>query len=304
MGNKKAFDLSRDSVYVADPITDLRIIGGTILEPDEAGDLDTDPDETNPLNRSNRLRTPLSEAFKANIAHRGVDTPIKIVKLDDVAVVVAGTSRVRAARAANRERKKRGELLIKIKCVIQRDVSKLALISSVASENSARHDDSFSSKLDQLKIMIDAGASEEDAARVFAVSPATIRGWLVFEDQATEATKQAVRDGRVPASTAAELARIKEPEAQDAALATMLSAPERKARTTRAAKMLRGAKGSKGLTSRKEQEKFLDHVQKMSHGARSEKALAFWEGVEEALKLVLGKEIDERLKNAMTKARA
>jgi len=298
--SKKAFNLARDSVYVADPITDLRIIGGLILSKDEQGDLDTEPDPAHPLTDLRRLKKALPEPFLANIAHRGVDTPIQIVKLDDVATVVEGKSRVRAARVANRERAKRGEPLIKIKCVIKRDTSATALIASIVSGNNARMEDDFSDKLEKLKRYLDNGGSEEDAARFFMVKLATIRGWLAYEDQATDETKAAVKEGKLGAAAAAELARIKDPEEQRAKLGDLLSAPDPKARGVRAAKIVRGAKHSSAITGKKDQVKLLEHVQQMSHGTRSEKTIAFWEGVEEAFKLVIGaKDVDERLIKAL-----
>jgi hypothetical protein len=305
MANKKAFDLARDSVYVAEPITELRIIGGLVLCDEEQGDLDTEPDESLTLKDLRRLKKWLDESFLANIAHRGVDTPIRIVKIDDVATVVAGKSRVRAARRANRIRKAEGLPLIKIKCVIQRDASPLALMASMISENNARTDDDLADKIDKLKALLNLGASEADAALVFGVKQTTIRGWLAFEDAATEMTKQAVKEGRLPASTAAELAKIKDPEEQNAALVGMLAAPEKRAKTARAAQAIRkGKTGSKSASDRKSQQLLLETIKKADHPRASPKTLAFFEGAEEMLKLVLGqKGVDDRLVGLLTKAR-
>ena len=148
MANRKSFDMSRDSIYVADPITELCIVGGKgVLPADEAGDLDTEWEAGMPLNDLKRLKKPLEQPFKANIAHRGVNTPVIIAKIGDVATVIAGKSRIRAARAANRERKKRGEPLLKVKCVMQRDVSVVALVATMVSENNARRDDDLRGKI-------------------------------------------------------------------------------------------------------------------------------------------------------------
>jgi hypothetical protein len=305
MSNKKSFDMARDSIYVADP-SQLCIVGGKgVLPPDEAGDLDTEWEAGMPLNDLKRLKKPLEEPFKANIAHRGVNTPVIIAKINDVATVIAGKSRIRAARAANYARKKRGEPLIKVKCVMQRDVTHGALVATMVSENNARRDDDLSDKIEKLKTMLDSGISEEDAATHFAVKQTTIKGWLAYEDAATDLTKQAVKDGRVPASTAAELAKIKDPDEQNAALAQMIAAPEARGRSARAAKVVRrGKQGSKSASDRKSQQLLLSHVTGMSHGVRaSEKSMAFWEGAEEMLKLVLGETCDERLVNALGKAR-
>lgn len=303
--SKKAFDLGRDSVYVAEPIEDLRIVGGKdILPPDEAGPLDTEWEEGMPLKDLKRLKKPLTLEFKANIKHRGVTVPIVIAKIDDVATVVAGKSRVRALRAANRERKLEGLPLLKVKCVIQRDTSKAALLSTMVRENNHRRDDDLGDRIEKAKEMLDSGMSEADVANEFGVKQTTLRGWLDFDDHATDATKQAVKEGRVPASTAAELAKITDPEEQNKTLATMLTAPEKKARSARAAKALRrGKQGSKSASDRVSQQFLLKHVQNISHSRGTERSIAFWEGAEEMLKLVLGEDCDERLQNALAKAR-
>jgi len=303
---KKAFDLSRDSVYVADPITELRIIGGKgLLADDEAGALDTEPDAAHPVADLRRLKKALPAEFKANVAFRGVDTPIRIAKIDDIATVVEGKSRVRAARAANRERKKRGEPLIRVRCVMQRETSDTALRASIISGNNARMEDDFSDKLEKLKALLASGASEDDAALYFMVKPATIRGWLAFEDGATAETKAAVKEGRIGASVAAELARVKDADEQRSKLGELLAAPEPKARGVRAAKLVRGAKHGAAFSGKKPQMKLLGYVQSMSHSTKSDRTIAFWEGVEETLKLVLGeKDADERLTKAVKEALA
>lgn len=306
MGNKKAFDLSRDSVYVAEPIEDLRIIGGKgVLPADEAGPLDTEWEDGMPLKDLKRLKQGLSPEFKANIAARGVTTPIIIAKIDDMAVVVAGKSRVRALRAANRDRKKKGEPLLKVKCVIQRDTSKAALLATMVTENNARRDDDLGDRIEKLKEMLDAGISEADAATHFAVKQTTIRGWLQFDDHATDLTKQMVRENRLPASTAAELAKVTDPDEQNKLLETMLAAPEKRSKSARAAKALRrGKEGMKSASDRRTQQMLLEHLQSLDHPRASPATIQFWEGAEAMLKLVLGeKDTDERLIEALKGAR-
>lgn len=305
MTNKKAFDLACTSVYVADPTTELRIIGGRCLAKDEIGSLDTDPDPSHPLSDLHRLKRPLPEMFVKNIDFRGVDVPIRIVKLDDVATVIDGKTRVRAARLVNQLRIARGEQPIKIKCVIQRDTAASALSSSVVSANNARIDDSFFDKLEKAKKLIDLGIAEDDVAMMFCVGVHTIRGWLAFDDGATDETKQAVKDGRIGATVAAELARITDPDEQRARLSELVTAPDGKAKSVKAARQARGAKGSAALTGKKDQVRLLERIRAMSHGSRSEKTIAFWHGAEEMLKLVLGdKEADDRLKEALRETRA
>ena len=305
MANKKAFDLSRDSVYVADPITELCIQGGTVIgAEDEHGNLDTDPTDDMEVDDLLRLKRPLKASFRNNIRKRGVNTPIIIAKLGGVAVVVEGKSRVRALRAANRQREKDGEPLLKVRCVMQRDTSKMALLATMISSNNSRMDDDFVDKLAKLKVFIDMGGSEADAADFYGVGQQTIRGWLQFEDQATDETKQAVKEGRLGSSAAAEVARIKDPDEQRDKLTALLTAPDKGARGVKAARAARGAKSSKALEGKREQAKFLNYVQNITHTTKSDRVMGYWEGVEDALKLVLdGKNVHDRLMEARKEAK-
>lgn len=308
---KKAFDLSRDSVYTAEPITELRICGAAgVVEEDEAGDLDTRPGPDVPVKDQKRIARPLKPGLKANIAQNGVNTPITIAKIDDVATVIVGKGRVRAARAANRQRLTEGRPLIKIRCVMLRDTSVRSIQGAIIRENNAREDDDLADRIEKLKAYLGDGASEEDAATEFGVKKSTILGWLAYEDHATEQTKKAVGDGRVPASTAAELAKIKDPDEQRKALDKLLVAPGTKQRSARAARALRrGANGDATATDRNSQALLLSKVEEMIKTGDLDDVYSedvrFWHGVYQALRLVTGnKDADDRLVKILAEARA
>lgn len=298
--HRRSFDFARGNLWSIDP-DELCIIGGARLPATEQGSLDTDDGETHEL-FDERVGEALTEEFVNSIDAHGVDTPILIVKLNDVATVVAGRKRVRAARIVNGRRKKRGEPMIKIDCKLKR-VSGTGLLAAMITENEARTDDGLLTKIDKLKRLMSRGVNEEDAAIHFSVGLPTIRGWLAFEDNATAQTKDAARKGRLAASAAAELAKIADPDAQNEKLALMLSAGGKV--STRAARdASRVARGKTvGVGDKKTQKRLLHVVQSASHPNVSEKTAAWWEGAEEMLKLVLGVEgADARLKGKLEEA--
>jgi ParB family chromosome partitioning protein len=296
---KQAFDHARNSMWSIDP-DDLCIRGGKVLPKDEQGSLDTEEDEDDPL-YDVRLHEPLTEEFVNNIYAVGVDTPIIIAKIDDLPTVVAGRSRVRAARLANKKRKAKGEPLIKVDCKMKRD-SDTGLMGTMISENEARRDDDMMTKIVKAKRYLNKGVSPEDAAIRFNVSLATFKNWLAFDDNALAATKKAVETGKVSVSAAMTLARIKEPEKQKEALDELMTHVAAGGRSSpRAAKIAAAGAGSNvitGVTDKRTLKKLLDGVQNTPHPHNtSEKTLAWWEGAEDMLKMVIGeKDVDERLK--------
>jgi len=305
---KKAFDLKRDSVYVADPIADLRICGARGVVPaSEAGDLDTAPGPDIPVKDMRRIRTPLSPEFLANIDRRSVRTSVIIAKIDNVATVLAGKRRVRAARASNRKRARDGRPLMKIRCIMQRDVSELAILQVLIDENNARLDDSLADKVEKLKRFLKEGPSEADAAIEFCVSIDRIREWLAYDDHATDAVKAAVEAG-LPASTGLELAKIKDVERQIAALDKILAGPgvrDRSARTARA--LAQGANDVPTATDRKSQRMLLAYLQAPERQPKKHTSVAdreFWRGAIETLKAVTGQEADPIVTRAIAEARS
>lgn len=297
---KQAFDFARNSMWSVDP-DDLCIVGGKCLPKDEQGPNDTEEDEENSL-YDVRLHEPLTPEFINNIYAVGVDTPIIIAKLDDFATVVVGRSRVRAARVANKRRKANGEPLIKVDCKMKRDTD-VGLMGTMISENEARRDDDMMTKIGKLKRFMNKGVSPEDAAIRFNVTLATIKNWLAFDDNALAVTKKAVEQGKISPSAATTLARIKEPEKQKEALEALLEhAPAGSKGSTRAARIAAnnaGAGNVTGVTDKKTLKTFLAAVQDTSHPNASEKTLAWWEGVEDTLKLVIGEAADQRLRTIL-----
>lgn len=304
---KKAFDLSRDSVYTADPITELRICGAAgVIPPEEAGDLDTPPGPDVPVQDHRRLSRPVRPGTIASIARYGVKQPIIIAKIDDVATVIAGKSRVRAARRENRLRMLRagGEPMIKPRCVMQRDVSPRAILGTMITENNVREDDDLADRIEKLRMYLEVGGSEADAATEFGVKQSTILDWLDYDDHATDETKAAVETG-LPASTAAELAKIRDPDEQRAALRKLLSGSKTTQRSARAARALRrGVCGTPTATDRKSQRMLLEHLDRKAAARELEDDAEFWRGVRATLRMVTGsKKSDDKIVDALSAAR-
>lgn len=301
--NRRAFDFARGNLWSIDP-NELCIIGGSRLPASERGSLDTDHGPEHDL-YDERVAEALTEEFVNSVDAHGVDTPILIVKLDDVATVIAGRKRVRAARIVNARRKKAGEPPIKIDCKLKRATGS-GLLAAMITENEARTDDGLLTKIEKLKRLLNRGVSVEDAAVHFSVSVATVKGWLSFEDHATAETKAAARGGRLSASAAAELTKIADPDKQREKLAEMIgsvgSGEKVSARAARAASRVARGKAV-GVADKKTQKKLLRVVQGTSHPNISEKGAAWWEGAEEMLKLVIGEaDVDPRLRGKLDEA--
>lgn len=309
--SKKAFDFTRDSIWACDPKTELCIVGGDTLDNAERGDLDVSSHDAggreHPL-YDPAIRDALDPALIHNIDAYGVIEPVVITKLDGIAVVVDGRTRVRAARVVNARRYMRGEQPIKVRAVQRRDDEGGLIGVMIAANEGRRRADDVLAKLAKAKRLIVRGIGHDDVAKTFAVSRATLEGWLALEDHGTDETKRAIADGRVSPTAAAELARVRDPDKQREALASMLSAPGKK--TTLAARRavaqiarpkLGGGDGV-GIHSRRSIRKLLDTAVAMTHSNASKETYAWWQGVEELLKALCGEDVSERVQTLIDKA--
>lgn len=218
--NKKAFDLSRNSMYVASP-DELCIIGGQVLPDDERGPLDTDHKKGEHDSWDERLADVITEASVANVDYYGVLEPVIIAKDPEsgLPIVVDGRGRVRRARRANLLRKQRGEPPISINCVMQRATG-VRLIGVMIAANEVRTGDSQLVKLEKAKRLMARGVSEDDAAVTFGLDPEYFRILLAYDDAATPEVKEAAASGEISPTAAVDLVRnAKSPEAQTKALA-------------------------------------------------------------------------------------
>ena len=274
--NNRADDAPRKEVKMYDP--DVVVIIG----------LDTDDGPSHPLFDGESNAAPLLEADVLFTYEHGVLQPVSCKRDGDKLLVVYGRGRTRQLREANKRRIANGlqPWLLPVQIVKGDTLKMLALKHG---ENSHRR---------ELNPMARARAAydlsqqmpEEKAAIVLGLGVQQFRNVIKLLDLAPAVAK-AVTKGELSASAATELTRLSEAE-QTAKLAELASTGTKP--TIRDVKTkLRETNGKKttiSVTDKRTQRRLLGYVQNLSHGNSSEKTLAWWEGVEDALKLVVGEE--------------
>lgn len=301
----------RGNLYSYDP-ADLCIVGGKTLPADQQGPNDTDVDPADPLH-DERVALTMEEPFILNIDAFGVKTPITVVKRNGIPTVVVGRQRVRAARLVNVRRAKTGQPLIRIDAVLESSrTDGTRLMGAMIAENAGRRDDDFATTVAKLRRYMERGVSIEDAAVTANMKTNQAKAWLKFDETAIPEVRDAVVSGKLSVSAGMEIARgAKSPELQAKALAATLEASAAgngKATTnaarTAAKKAVKGDDVVVGVHDRRTQKKLLQAVADKDLKNAGERTIAFWEGVENALMLVLGDaEADKRLVELLAKVR-
>lgn len=299
----------RGNLYSDNPMN-IGIIGGNVIEnDDERGPLDTDPDLNHELfsaAQEARLREPLDEPFWRGIDFNGVKTPITVKKYNGVPFVVVGRRRLRAARRANAERAKRGEPPMIISYVIESTNDKAKLAGLVMLENTARLNDDIGSKIEQARSFMERFSCDVDVAAMYMnEKPNVVQSWLTFDERAIDDVKQAVFGGRMEISAGIEIVRAGTPDAQLAAFKAALDASlddsdgsepaddsKPKKISTRAArnaaKSVTKPNANAPVDDKRTQKRVLQAMRDKNHGKAGEATLAFWEGAECMLALILG----------------
>ncbi len=166
---------------------------------------------------------PVDEALVLNIMANGVLQPI-IFRTEEmngknVAVVIAGRQRVKAAREANKRLAAKGEPLRMVPAV-RRKSNDHDTIGFMVSENELRKNDDMLIKASKARRMMEEYSySEEKCALMFGVSVATLRRYMAI-DEATPEVRSAFVAGELPAGAAVELAKL-QPADQREAVANM-----------------------------------------------------------------------------------
>lgn len=206
---KKTFNASRLNAFAFNP-DDLVIIG-----------LDTDDGWGHPL-YDERIGLPVDEPMVLNIMVHGVLEPVLVRKNGELAEVVDGRQRVRAAREANRRLAAEGKELVLVPAMPRRG-DDARMFGVMVSANELRRDDGPLQKATKCARYMDMGRSEEDASIQFGVSVSTIRAWLRLLD-CSSGVIEAVEAGRLTATAAGKLAKLPREE-QEKALGELTDSP-------------------------------------------------------------------------------
>lgn len=257
---------SRADAQSIDPLH-LCIVGGKALPEEERGPLDTDPDPRSPLHAHDLLK-PLDPRDVDDIFEQGVIVPIEVVRVKvngvDIPMVNLGRGRVRKARRANIRRKKEGLPLLEVKFIVVRLTEGLQLFRRATAENLRRKTLGLLDQIELAKQYLGLGASEEVAAREIGIPRSRFEKLLVFEDNATPAVKEALRQDRLSASAGFVLAEIEDPVEMDKKLAELLTAPKP---TVRAARQLQRGKTDEPTPPRRpELKKLLERLDPHTRG--------------------------------------
>jgi ParB family chromosome partitioning protein len=277
MSSNRADDAPRKEVKMYDPNV-VVVIG-----------LDTDDGPSHPQFDGESNDTPLVEADILFTYEHGVIQPISCKRDGKRLLVVFGRGRTRQLREANKRRVADGlePWLLPVQ-IVQGDTLKMLALKH--GENSHRREQN---PMARARAAYDLAQQmpEEKAAVVMGLGVPQFRNVIKLLDLAPAVAKE-VTKGTISASAATPLAELSEVE-QVAKLTELVAAGGGAKPTIRDVKAkVREANGKKIVISvgdKKTQKRLLSYVQNLSHASNSsEKTLAWWEGVEDALKLVVG----------------
>jgi ParB-like chromosome segregation protein Spo0J len=276
--SNRADDAPRKEVKMYDPHV-VVIIG-----------LDTDDGPSHPQFDGESNDAPLLEADILFTYEHGVIQPISCKRDGKRLLVVFGRGRTRQLREANKRRIADGlqPWLLPVQ-IVQGDT--LKMLSLKHGENSHRREQN---PMARARAAYDLAQQmpEEKAAVVMGLGVPQFRNVIKLLDLAPAVAKE-VTKGTISASAATPLTALSEAEQIEKLAELVAAGADGSKPTIRDVKAkVREANGKKvviSVASKKTQRRLLSYVQNLSHAANSsEKTLSWWEGVEDALKLVVG----------------
>ncbi len=172
--------------------------------------LDTGDGKEHPL-YDDKIHVEISEEFIQNVDEHGILTPILVRKNGEIAEVVFGRTRVRAARVVNERRRKRGDPEMRVPCTkIAAEDKRLMAISMT--ENAARRQapDPIDEARDMQRLA-SQGYDEHEVAIHFACSKQKVVKRLALLGLAPPLIR-AIRSGQIAASSALALKSLSHEE--------------------------------------------------------------------------------------------
>lgn len=313
-GTKNTNRDKRTDVLLKNPLTELCLFGGLdLLDKSEHGPLDTHDNPSSPYH-DKRLMLPLVPEMVDSVTLRGVMVPIIVTRVCidgvDRLVVLEGRQRVRWARIANVRRAAQGLPEILVKCDVSRAAASdpLLAMSIMVTGNEVRQDTDITMKIENAKRLMAHGADVHYLATHFGKPVGVIESWLRFDDTAITDVKRAVEAGQLALSAGMSIARLKDPAAQRQALSEV-TLPSGKPVSTRkareVAKRIESPDAHIGVSDKRTQRALLKLVEAKDHKGANKEALAWWSGVEAALRLIVGgdEKPDEKLLALLGQAR-
>jgi ParB-like chromosome segregation protein Spo0J len=266
---------------------DLVIIGGKALPKAEQGNNDTDPDPTHPRFDERLTKLEVSKEFAASIKEGILEAP-QVVKTKNGLEVENGRMRVRAARLGRLQ-----QILVLVKDE-EKDDEGAALRPLTAN---VHHEDTMEVKIAKVKRLQEQGHTQTAIAKSLAVNLHTLKQWMAFDRDATDAVKSAVNSGAIPWTTGATIAKRGNAGVQDKALDKVLKIFADDGRTTgrsRAAaadRAISDAAGIQpGIKDRKSMHKLDVAAREEMEACENPSDKRWWEGVCDALGAILGRE--------------
>lgn len=182
-----------------------------VLKPEDVMIVGLDaPEEQYPHLIDERIHLPIDEGMVLSIMAIGVQQPIKVVVYGGVPYAVDGRQRIRAAREANKRIKAAGDgALVTIRAEAENGtrVSEDLLAKAMVSLNEFRRNDDPITKAAKAERLRARGSDDAEIAITFGVTVQAVRDWARLSGLA-KPVQDAVRDGRLTAHAAAELADL------------------------------------------------------------------------------------------------
>jgi|SRR5579859_1650273 len=188
---------------------------GLMMPPEELVivGLDTQhKDGEHALTDVDRLKNPVDPDTVLSVKVHGVYETIIARMKNGIPEVVNGRQRVRAAREANKQRKKEGLPPIRVPVVFQRMEDREAFAAMITT-NEHRLDDMPLWRARKALKTLGYGYSREETASLFKVTPVTIASWEKIADL-DQKVIEAIEKNRITLTLAVELAGFKDRDVQ------------------------------------------------------------------------------------------
>lgn len=192
---KQAVDAPRRMYFMMDP-HEVTIIGIDTEHRSRQEHVHWDP----------RIHLAVDDLLVKNIRTYGVLKPVLAEKDGEKTVIIDGRQRTRACRLAHAEATAAGEEPPMLPVIFKRG-SDAHMFGISRAANQFRRPETAIENAESAQKMLDLGASMDEVAIAFGVSPKTIKDWVALLGLAAPVIK-AVAAGEIKASAAAGLAKL------------------------------------------------------------------------------------------------